>query len=242
MKSNRKNMRTTLTLILILLSIATTNTYAQENVTTTTKQITLLLPDGKAIGFDKLDSIKKSWGADRVLFGHNEEDDRNGIMRLMRKSDEMQHEEAAHKKTLALMLNKPAPHFTLTDLNGREVNLASLKGKIVVLNFWFIGCAPCITEMPDLNRLSDQYKPSHVVFLAIGIDKASNIQAFLKKHEFKYQILPGAAATANSYNIYSYPTNIIIDTEGMVRMIAGSSAKVGELLRGEIDTLIHSVR
>ena len=212
--------------------------FAQEKPITGTK-INLVLPDGKLIGFDKLDSVKKAWGTDQVLFSHNDEDDRKGIMHLIRKTEQFVNEETASLKAHLAMLNKPAPDLALEDIEGRSVSLAALKGKVVVLNFWFIGCAPCVAEMPELNKLAGHYDRDKVIFLALGTDKADNIRSFLKQHAFKYQMLPNAAGVAKDYKVNNYPTSIVIDQDGVIRLIIGSDVRIGEVLAGEIDKLIR---
>jgi len=60
-------------------------------------------------------------------------------------------------------------HFKTTDINDNKVNTKNLGGKIIVLNFWFIKCPPCIREMPELNKITETYKSdSSVVFFAIA--------------------------------------------------------------------------
>jgi thiol-disulfide isomerase/thioredoxin len=61
-----------------------------------------------------------------------------------------------------------APEFDVVAVDGKRLKLSALKGKVVVLNFWFIGCAPCIAELPALNKLVDEYKGEDVVFIAFG--------------------------------------------------------------------------
>src|SRR5215207_201627 len=61
--------------------------------------------------------------------------------------------------------------FNTTDINGKNVNLKNLKGKVIVLNFWFINCAPCRSEIPLLNALVDSFKTNDkVVFVAVALD------------------------------------------------------------------------
>src|SRR6185312_613814 len=62
------------------------------------------------------------------------------------------------KNDKVLKIGSEAPDFTVADLNGKMYKLSDLKGKTVVLNFWFTTCAPCVTEMPELNRLIEKYK------------------------------------------------------------------------------------
>lgn len=117
--------------------------------------------------------------------------------------------------------NKPLagqqlPAFSLKDLAGNEVSVESLKGKPVVINFWFTSCAPCISEMRALNVLREKYKNSDVVFLAITFDKKVAVLNFLKKHFFNFTIIPDA--TSYCYHMTSiYPITLFVDRDGMIR-------------------------
>ena len=117
------------------------------------------------------------------------------------------------------LLNKPAPAFTLADVNGKIYSLSELKGKIVVLNFWFIACKPCVNEMARLNEIKARYDASKVVFLALSFDKKEAIQDFVKTHEFNYTLFPDAAKVADKYNVYAYPASMVIDSKGIIRFI-----------------------
>ncbi|BAO54882.1 disulfide oxidoreductase related to ResA [Nonlabens marinus S1-08] len=110
-----------------------------------------------------------------------------------------------------------AKPFSVTDMDGNVYTNESLKGKVVVLNFWFIGCAPCIEEMPVLNQLVDKYKGKDVVFLAITYNKKSELEEFLNKKQFDYQIIPENTAIASEYKIMAYPDHIIIDKKSVIQ-------------------------
>lgn len=109
------------------------------------------------------------------------------------------------------LLESFAPTFTLFDIDGNKLPLSAFRGKVIVLNFWFIDCAPCIAEMPELNQLVEKYKGQDVVFLAIALDSKYSIKKFLKTNDFDYRILAEGRAVAETYEIQSYPSNIVID-------------------------------
>lgn len=110
-----------------------------------------------------------------------------------------------------------APEFSGTDLNGMVLDLKSLRGKTVVVNFWFTSCAPCISEMPGLNDLAAKYKnDSNVVFLAVTYNSAEQVRAFLKTKPFNFNILAGRSDIIKQYGISGYPTSLVIDKSGNV--------------------------
>jgi len=114
-----------------------------------------------------------------------------------------------------------APAFSVVSLEGEKFELAALRGKIVVLNFWFTGCQPCIEEMPELNSLVDKFKNENVVFIAPTWDKVSILQTFLKEHPFKYHVVPDAhdlilRALSDGTGDIVFPTHLVIDREGRI--------------------------
>jgi len=77
------------------------------------------------------------------------------------------------------------------DVNGVQQPLAQWKGRPMVVNFWATWCAPCVKEMPDLDRLSKEFAAIH--FLGIGIDSPENIAQFLQKVPVAYPLLEARA-------------------------------------------------
>ncbi|MBL0145113.1 MAG: TlpA family protein disulfide reductase [Chitinophagaceae bacterium] len=103
------------------------------------------------------------------------------------------------------------------DIHGNKINTKSLKGKIIVLNYWFTNCMPCVMEMPELNKIADKYQnDSSVVFISIALDDANTIEKFLKLHPFKYAIIDNGRFLTTENNITSYPTNVVVDQNGKV--------------------------
>lgn len=115
-----------------------------------------------------------------------------------------------------LLKNRKPPLFIAKDLDGNKVDLKDYAGKVVALNFWFIGCKPCIMEMPELNELVEEYKKEGVEFLAIALDSPTSIKVFLKKMDFEYDILPDGRSIARQYGVSGYPTHLLIDKSGKV--------------------------
>ena len=79
-------------------------------------------------------------------------------------------------------VGQKAPSFSLNDLSRVNFSNENLKGKTVVINFWFIKCKPCIQEMPSLNRIVKKYRDrKDIVFLSVTFDKAKELTEFIKK-------------------------------------------------------------
>ena len=135
---------------------------------------------------------------------------------------------------------KEPPRFVVNTLADKEVDLATLKGKIVVVNFWFVGCKPCIQEMPELNELTEAFKGKEVEFLAFALDSEDRLERFLEEKEFLYEVVPDARATAREYKISGYPSHMIIDQEGTVAFFQrGYRVGTGKILEREISKLLE---
>jgi len=124
-----------------------------------------------------------------------------------------------------------APDFSALDMNGKTYSLSSLKGKVVVINFWFVECKPCVIEMPELNEIVEKYKSEEVVFLAFAMNEKPKIESFLKKHTFDYTILPDSGTVIRDYKIKSYPAHIILD----------QNSKIGFSIRGLSNSTVSEI-
>ena len=136
------------------------------------------------------------------------------------------------------LVDTVAPPFSATDINGNEYSLESLKGKIIVLNFWFVKCKPCVQEMPELNELVETYKNKDVVFLGFGTNDKSKINTFLETNKFSYAIIPNSKPIVSDYMVSSYPTHIIIDKNSN---IVYKTAGLSETTVKDIDNTIKSL-
>lgn len=112
----------------------------------------------------------------------------------------------------------PKP-FSLTDISGNVYTPASLRGKVVVINFWFVGCAPCEQEMPVLNQLVEKYQGKEVVFLGLTFDNKEKVEQFLTKKDFDFNIVPEATQMIADYNIVGYPTHMLIDKKLVIQYL-----------------------
>jgi len=107
--------------------------------------------------------------------------------------------------------------FSTHDMDGKKVKLKDLRGKVVMINFWFIGCPPCRAEIPELNKLVELYKDNpNVVFIAVALDARYDIRNFLKIIPFNFDIIDDGSSIASIYKIHLYPTSVILDKEGKV--------------------------
>ncbi len=115
-------------------------------------------------------------------------------------------------------VGKKAPEFTLNDINGRPFSLSSLRGKVVLLNFWAIWCPPCIQEFPSFVRLKSSMKGKPFEIVSVAIDSPlKNISAFARKKGANFPVLyDGTKKVSRSYTVFSLPTTFLIDREGRI--------------------------
>jgi len=134
---------------------------------------------------------------------------------------------------------KPAPRFEVMTLEGETLRLADLKGKVVVLNFWYVGCVPCQVEMPGLNKLVEEFTNGEVVFIGFALDEESRLREFLKKNPFKYKVVATSSSIDKQYGVSAYPTHVLINKQGFIEfIITGGSPERYEELRPLIRGLL----
>jgi len=110
----------------------------------------------------------------------------------------------------------PAPAFTVRTLDGRTLSLADLRGKVVVLSFWFIGCPACFAMEPKLNDFKARFAESDVVFLAMTSDRKDALEKYLKKERFDYLQAADAKDAMAHFAFRGFPKNIVIDKRGTI--------------------------
>jgi thiol-disulfide isomerase/thioredoxin len=109
-----------------------------------------------------------------------------------------------------------APEFSLSD-GSQSVDLANLRGKIVLVNFWASWCAPCIEELPTLIEL--QRKMPEVTVVAISTDEDEGAyKRFLAEHHIDLKTVWDGKQRVNAlYGTFRYPETYVIDRKGMLR-------------------------
>jgi len=126
----------------------------------------------------------------------------------------MQSEQSAPE--LKATPGSPALDFKLSDPSGKEVTLASLKGRVVLLDFWATWCGPCKQAMPSIQKLHEKYKDQAVTIIGVNCWERGDAPAYMKKKDFTYTLLLKGDELATAYGISGIPTFILIDGEGKV--------------------------
>ena len=126
---------------------------------------------------------------------------------------------------------KNIPDFKAVSISGDSIDTKNLKGKVVVINFWFIECHPCIAELPALNKLVKEYKDKDVVFLAPTFETKARLDtAFFPKYKFNFTIIADAQKIRGLFGETGYPTTYIIDKTGKIKQtyLGGIEGKKAE--------------
>ena len=120
---------------------------------------------------------------------------------------------------LPLAKGRPAPNFTLPDLEGRMVSLTDYRGKVVLLNIWATWCPPCVDEMPSMEKLYQALSNEDFEILAVSIDEsgAQDVLPFMKKHKLSFPALTDPKGTLKGlYETTGVPESFIIDQDGVI--------------------------
>ena len=138
-----------------------------------------------------------------------------------------------------------APDFTLDTLQGEQVKLSDLRGKIVVINFWATWCLPCRKETPALEKVYEQYQDSNVVILGVNLtdqDSLNDVTAFVQEFGLTYPILLDRNGRISLlYQIEGLPTTFFVNREGIIRTAVVGGPMSETFIRSKIEALLQEV-
>lgn len=132
-----------------------------------------------------------------------------------------------------------APVFSAPKIDGKFIDAGELKGKVVVLNFWFIGCPGCMEELPKLNILAAKYHENDgVKFIAIAPNTARELRQFLAHVKFGYEMAGSAQSVIDLFNFTGFPRNIVVGKDGKIvywRSTVRAWDKFDSVIQAELD-------
>jgi thiol-disulfide isomerase/thioredoxin len=112
-----------------------------------------------------------------------------------------------------------APPFSVTTLDGRQVSLDQLAGKIVVMDFWASWCPPCRAAVPEFKELTKKYPPSKLVLISFSVDSEQQTwRDFISKHDMDWpQYWDSDGRMRSEFDVHAFPTYLVIDQDGFIR-------------------------
>lgn len=136
---------------------------------------------------------------------------------------------------------KAAPALKAQDAAGKMVELATLKGKVVLVDFWASWCVPCKTSFPAIDALYKEYQPRGLEVLAVNVDeRRGDADRFLGEHPHHLTVLfDPKGASPSAFGVKGMPSSFLIDKAGAIRFAhMGYSGNVDTAYRHEILELL----
>src|SRR4051812_12555291 len=120
--------------------------------------------------------------------------------------------------TAASKAKEPAPRFNATTTAGEKFNNQSIKGKVVLLEFWTTWCVYCDHELPFVERLNEEFGTKDLIVLAVNVGEGKKtVKKYLEQHPRKTRIvMTDNTNLAAMYAAKSYPIYVVIDREGNI--------------------------
>ena len=118
-----------------------------------------------------------------------------------------------------IKIGAPAPKLVLKDLDGHIVDLESLKGKVVIVDFWATWCEPCQVMIPWLEEFHNRYASQGLEIVGVSMDDdIKDVKPFVDKAKMNYPILFGNDVIADAWGgVFGLPTSFMIDRQGKIR-------------------------
>jgi thiol-disulfide isomerase/thioredoxin len=138
------------------------------------------------------------------------------------------------------LVGQPAFAFRLDSLDGSKFQLASRKGRVVVVEFWATWCGPCLQSMPLVDGVVREFAERNVELVAVNMEEQpEQIKSMLERHKLKIPVvLDRDGAVAAKYAVTAIPQTVVIDREGkVVRLFVGGGKKTADSLRQALQEL-----
>jgi thiol-disulfide isomerase/thioredoxin len=140
----------------------------------------------------------------------------------------------------AAVLDQPSPQWETTDLHGARHSVASHRGEVMVLDFWYRGCGWCIKAMPQIQQVAEHFAGKPVAVLGMNTDRdVADARFVADAMALSYPTLK-AQGIPEKYGIHGFPTLVIIDRHGVVRAWhVGYSATLRDRVVAEVEKLLR---
>ena len=132
----------------------------------------------------------------------------------------------------SVVVGADLPDFTLNTIDGKTLKGSSLKGEVVILNFWATWCGPCQGEIPELNKIAAT-SGVKVVGVALDEDGMKTIKPYLETHPINYTVLLGNSEIFQRFNGVGIPYTLVVDrSQRIVKIYRGPATR--ESLEGDL--------
>ena len=138
---------------------------------------------------------------------------------------------------------KPMVDLRLQSLDGKPVSTESLKGKIMVVDFWATWCGPCIAEIPEFNELHRKFagKGVKVIGVALASGRPAEVRPYVDRFNMKYSVVAGDDDQTYDLNIVGYPTTYLVTKDWKIyKVYMGSGKSKARQIEKDIEKLIAS--
>jgi len=137
-------------------------------------------------------------------------------------------------------VGREAPALSLRDLDGRQITLQDMRGKVVVLDFWATWCGPCVAEMPTVQAIQTAYQDKGIEVWGITGDDPAVLKKWIAEKQTSLKtLLDPENDTSEEYNVGGIPTLLVIDREGKIRSYYEGN-QTEQSLRAAIDAALTS--
>jgi peroxiredoxin len=133
-----------------------------------------------------------------------------------------------------------APDFTLRTLDGQEITLSQLRGKIVLLDFWATWCGPCRESIPHFVQIYKTNRENGFEMIGLSVDKGDEgvVRRFIESMEIPYLIVIAPEEVVRNYKVTAIPTTFLIDKEGKIReRIMGFNSTIAQEMTAKLKDL-----
>lgn len=142
----------------------------------------------------------------------------------------------------AVKRGEPLPEFKVITLQGTPVSNVSLKGSVVLIDFWATWCPPCRESLPFLQSLYTRYSRQGVTILGISVDDGGEkqVRQFLQQSGMHYPVAMGSASIMQQFGIRAVPVVFLVDRHGVVReQFYGFSPQAGRVIEQQVQRLLQ---
>jgi thiol-disulfide isomerase/thioredoxin len=139
------------------------------------------------------------------------------------------------------LVGQPAPEVKLDLLDGGKLDLAELKGKVVILDFWATWCGPCTQAMPIIDQVAEKYKDKGVLLYAVNLrEEADDIKKFLEQAELELPVaLDKDGEVGTAYKADAIPQTVLVGKDGSVQVVrVGLSPNLAQELGDDLESLV----